>query len=168
MRLFFAFIVRLVLLIPAVVVADWTDDELSPNLVESPSEPGNSNQVLRLDDSLGSESIAGTSADCALDHVQFPGKLRARLSKGECQNPENSGKNGNNDNSKKPQQFSDFELIWRPPNQLEPMFSDLCPPDLNGRKQRIICHEGPENEITGNGAKIVNAFWCKLFFFSKY
>lgn len=178
MRLFFAFFVRLILLIPAAVIADWSVDGLLPNSIESPSEPGNLNEVPRLDETFGSESIAGTSADCALDHIQFTGKLRARST--ECENPENPGinensgqnlenpgKDGNNGNSKKPKQFSDFELIWRPP-QPDPKLSDLCPPDLHTGKQRIVCHEGPENEIRDKGTQILNAYWCTLFFFSKY
>lgn len=112
MGLFFTFLVWLIFLIPAVVIADWSMDGLSSNSIESSSEAGNSNQLSLFDDGLIPELLTDTSTQCALDSTQLTGKLRARSDacvplktpedgKGTLNTNGNNGNNGNGNGNDK-------------------------------------------------------------------
>lgn len=182
MRLFLAFFVCLISLIPTLVIADWSNsvDVLFPNSIDSSSEVGNSNQPSLFDDGFGSELLTDTNTDCALDNT---GKLRARS--GECAVPEtsedgrgtsnanggngngNGNGNGDGNNGRNPMQYP-ASFLSRParpanfPTRAQP--NDVCPLTELKTNQYVICHEGSNpKDIEAEGGRIKNAIWCTLF-----
>ncbi|MCJ1425661.1 hypothetical protein MMC29_003561, partial [Sticta canariensis] len=175
MRLFLTFFVWHVSFIPAPVLADWSVNDISSNPTESPPEDGNLKQASQFEDGFGSELIAGLSADCAPDSIQFTGKLRARMIP--CPPPSTSidgnGKNPKTDDGEESQDDTGKDgnghekypgpFILVPPRRLLPPLvpdpNNLCPQTKSGMTQYIICHEGLEADIHDGGDWIQNAIW---------
>lgn len=180
MRLFLAFFVRFISLIPTLVVADWSDsvDLLFPNPIDSSSEVENSNQPSLFDDGFNSGFLTDTNTDCGSDNAQLTGKLRARS--GECAVEKtaedgeetngdngNGNGNGNGNNGRNPMKYPDSFLSKpaRPanwPTRAQP--NDVCPLTELKTNMYVICHEGSNpKDIQAGGGRIKNAIWCTFF-----